>query len=68
MTYSEEWVESPDHPGYRVKVIRHGNCTIHILRPELDNAERVKRENHVKAVAESTLSSYYKRKEKETKC
>lgn len=63
MTSATEWVESPEHPGYKTKVIKHGNCTIHILRPVLDKTERAKREAHVKAVAETTLANYYKRKE-----
>lgn len=63
MNPSIQWTDSPEHPGYRAKVIKHGNCTIQILRPELDKTERAKRENHVKAVAEKTLLNYYKRKE-----
>ena len=43
MTTPTEWAESPDHPGYRVKVIQHGACTIQILRPELDAGEQAKR-------------------------
>ena len=58
-----EWVASPDHPGYRMKVIQHGSCTIQILRPELDEKEQAKREAHLKSVAERTLANYYKRKE-----
>ena len=65
MTTPTEWADSPEHPGYRTKVITHGNCTIHILRPVLDSAQREKVEKHVKEVAESTLANYYKRKEKE---
>lgn len=68
MNTSTQWADSPEHPGYKTKVIRHGNCTIHILRPELDKAERAKRENHAKAVAEKTLANYYKRKEMEKRC
>lgn len=64
MTTSTEWVPSPEHPGYRAKTIQHGNCTIHILRPELDNTERAKREKRIKAVAERVLRDYYNRKEK----
>lgn len=59
-----EWVTSPEHPGYRMKVIQHGACTIQILRPELDEKERIQREAHLKNVAETTLRDYYKRKEK----
>ena len=63
MTDTTEWVTSPEHPGYRVKIIQRGACTIQILRPELDAGERAKREAHVKAVAERVLRDYYKRKE-----
>lgn len=68
MSTMTEWAEAPENPGYRVKVIQHGNCTIRILRPILDKTERTKRENYVKAVAESTLRDYYKRKELERQC
>ena len=64
MTTPTEWVASPEHPGYRVKVIKRGSCTIQILRPELDEKEQAKREAHVKAVAERTLRDYYIRKER----
>lgn len=63
MTTPTEWASSPEHPGYRVKVIQHGSCTIEILRPELDAREQAKREAHLKAVAESALRDYYRRKE-----
>lgn len=64
MDATNGWVKSPEHPGYRIKTIQNGACTIHILRPELDERERTKRETHVKAVAERVLTDYYKRKEK----
>lgn len=64
MTTPNNWAESPEHPGYRVKTIQKGSCTIHILRPMLDEKEQAKREAHIKAVAERVLSDYYKRKEK----
>lgn len=62
MNAETEWIDAPDHPGYKVKELKQGNCTILIYRPELDAAERKKREQHVKAVAESTLANYYRRK------
>ena len=62
MEPTTEWVVAPDNPGYIMKEIKYGNCTIKIFRPELDQRERAKREAHLKAVAESVLSSYYKRK------
>lgn len=63
MVNAAEWADSPENPGYKIKVIKHGNCTIQILRPNLEDRERTKRENHVKAVAEKVLFNYYKRKE-----
>ena len=63
MSTTDEWVDSVEHPGYKTKVIQHGNCTIRLLRPELDKVERAKREKHVTAVAEQTLADYYRRKE-----
>lgn len=63
MSFTDEWVSSPEHPGYRCKTIQIGTCTVQIFRPELDDRERAKREAHVKNVAEATLRSYYKRKE-----
>lgn len=63
MTTPTEWAESPDHPGYRVKVIERDNCTIQILRPELEPEEQTKREAHTKDVAERVLRDYYIRKE-----
>ena len=68
MNTTSEWADSPEHPGYKVKVIQHGNCTIKILRPELDKNERAKREKRVKVAAESLLRDYYKRKEAEGRC
>lgn len=64
MNTATQWAESPEHPGYQVKTIQHGACTIQVLRPILDEKERQKREAHVKAVAERVLSDYYIRKER----
>lgn len=56
------WQLSKEHPGYRFKTITCGNCTVTVLRPELDQEARAKVENHVKAVAEHTLKNYIKRR------
>ena len=64
MDATNEWVESPEHPGYREKIIQKGQCTIRLLSPILDEKERAKREAHVKAVAERVLTDYYRRKER----
>lgn len=57
------WPEAPDRPGYRYKIIHHGKCNIIVYRPILDEVEQKKIEAHIKAVAEATLASYYKRME-----
>ena len=67
MEFSEEWVVSTEHPGYRVKKIKHGNATIEIYRPELSDTERKKREASITRVTEKVLFNYYTRKERE-KC
>jgi hypothetical protein len=64
MSTTTEWVTSPEHPGYREKIIKKGSVTIHILRPELSEQERTQREKHLKRVAETTLRDYYYRKER----
>ena len=62
MNETAEWVEAPEQPGYMKKELKHGECSITIYRPILDEKERAKRIAHLKTVAESVLSSYYKRK------
>ena len=65
MEFSEEWKVSTERPGYRVKTIKHGDCTINIFRPELDDVERKKREKFVADAVGRVLSSYYIRMERE---
>lgn len=68
MNTTNEWVISTDQPGYKVKEIKHGNCTIQIFRPLLDDKEKAKIEAQVKKVAETTLRNHYKRKEEAKQC
>ena len=63
MSETNEWVRVPEHPGYRVKTIKRGECTIQILRPDLDEREQKEREARAKRVAERILKDYYIRKE-----
>lgn len=56
------WTTSAEHPGYRCKTITRGNFTVTVLKPNLDEAEKAKRERHLKEVAESTLKDIIKRK------
>lgn len=60
---TENWTPSQDHPGYMVKTLKKGNCTIEILRPILTNEERAKVEAQIKTRAEKVLRDYYIRKE-----
>lgn len=53
-----DWTISTEHPGYRCKTIGYGACTVTIFRPELSDEERVKRESHVRTVAENALKHY----------
>lgn len=64
---TENWTPSQDHPGYMVKTLKKGNCTIEILRPILTTEERARVEAQIKTRAERILRDYYIRKE-ETLC
>ena len=66
MENTNTWAPSPEHPGYRYKTIQRGDCTIMILRPELSEAERQKREKHVKTVTERALATYIHKGRKTT--
>lgn len=56
------WTPSSDRPGYLVKVIEHNGFTIELLRPDLSEAERAKREKNTKGVMESALKNYILKK------
>lgn len=43
---SDGWEPSED-PGYLKKCLKHGNCTITVLRPVLTDQERAKRDNAI---------------------
>ena len=60
---TENWTPSTEHPGYRVKTLIKGNCTIQVLRPILDDKDRARVEAQVKTRAEKVLRDYYIRKE-----
>ena len=63
MTETNNWTPSTEHPGYREKIIKRGNYTIHILRPELSDKEKAKVEARVQSVAGRVMKDHYKRKE-----
>lgn len=41
------WKKSETDPGYLVKTVELGNCTVEILRPIMTEAERRQREKQV---------------------
>ena len=65
MELVSDWTESIEKPGYRVRVVKHKNCTIEIYRPILSDVERKKREAEVTRMMEGAMSQYYKRRELE---
>ena len=48
------WTATPEHPGYRTKTLKRGNCTIVVHRPKLTDKDRATRER----IVESALASY----------
>ena len=50
--------------NYTTETIQRGAYLIRIHRPELSEAERVKREHQIRDTLENTLKSYIGRKEK----
>lgn len=63
MNTTKEWEVAPEHPGYITRTIKRGSVTIEVYRPELEQAERDRRERQIKAVLEKVLPAYYYRKE-----
>lgn len=55
---TDDWVESTDRPGYRYKMIKHGNVTIRVFRPILTDAERKSREQQIMSAVGRILRKY----------
>ena len=49
------WITSQTRPGYREKTIQSGAATIIIYRPDVDQAERARRENRARTTLESAM-------------
>ena len=58
MSDTENWVELPEFPGYRCKIIERGNISIRVFRPLLTDAERKKREHQIMSAVGRILSKY----------
>ena len=55
---TDNWVELPERPGYRCKVIQHGNITIRVFRPILTDAERKRREHQIMSAVGRIIRKY----------
>lgn len=55
-----EWT-TDTRPGYRSKIIQHGDVTIVVHRPELTKAEQAKREQHILDVLAREMRGYLER-------
>ena len=58
MSDVDSWVELPEHPGYRCKLIKHGNTTIRVFRPILTDKDRQRREQQIMSAVGKILRNY----------
>lgn len=58
MSGTDCWVELPEHPGYRCKLIQRGTITIRVFRPILTETGRKRREQQIMSAVGKTLSKY----------
>lgn len=58
MSDTDSWVVLPEHPGYRCKLIKHGNITIRVFRPIMTDAERLRREQQIMSSVGRVLRKY----------
>lgn len=58
----ENWKPASDRPGYRRKIVQHGNATIIIDRPLLSDAEAAKAQEATRTALENAMREHYGRK------
>ena len=58
MSDADCWVELPEHPGYRCKLIQRGNITIRVFRPILTDTVRKTREQQIMSAVGRVLRKY----------
>ena len=58
MCDTDVWIELPERPGYRCKIIQQGNITIRVFRPILSDAERHRRERNIMSSVGRILRNY----------
>jgi hypothetical protein len=55
------WTPAADRPGYLVKTVERGPCTISIYRPATDEETQAKNEKKAKTALENALREHYRR-------
>lgn len=58
MSDTDCWVELPEHPGYRCKLIQRGNITIRVFRPIMTDTERKRCEQQIMSAVGRVLRKY----------
>ena len=58
MSDTDIWIELPERPGYRCKIIQNGNITIRVFRPILNDVERHRRERQIMSSVGRILRKY----------
>ena len=58
MSDTDSWVVLPERPGYRCKLIKHGNITIRVFRPIMTDTERQRREQQIMSSVGRILRNY----------
>lgn len=56
------WTPAADRPGYRIKTVERGPCTIRVYRPITDRETQAKNEQKAKTALENALRAHYKRR------
>ena len=54
----DDWVELSECPGYKCKVVQHGNVAIRVFRPILTDTERKRREHQIMSSVGRVLRKY----------
>lgn len=55
------WFETPERPGYKCKIITHGNATVKVFRPICTEAQAAQNEQKARVALEGAMREYYKR-------
>ena len=58
MCDTDVWIELPERPGYRCKIIQQDNITIRVFRPILSDVERQRRGKQIMSSVGRILAKY----------